>query len=69
MDVSSVVMTVVSVTVGLMLVVNLLIPQAQQAMTSLEAEHSDWAKLIAVVVVCSIISLVALSLYAYKMRD
>lgn len=70
MDVSTVVMTIVSVTVGLLLVTSLLIPQAEQAMSELTAQnHGDWAKLIGVVVICSIISLVALSLYAYKLKD
>lgn len=66
MDVSSVVMAVVSVTVGILLVGSLLIPQASQVMADLQESHSDWASLIGVVVVCSIIGLVAVALYTFK---
>lgn len=66
MDVSSVVMAVVSVTVGILLVGSLLIPQASQVMADLQDAHSDWASLIGVVVVCSIVGLVAVALYTFK---
>ncbi len=66
MDVSSVVMTVVAVTVGVLLIGNLLIPQVTTVMGKISADHSDWASLLGVVVVCSIIGLVAVSLYAFK---
>lgn len=69
MDVSSVVMTVVAVTIGVMLIGSLLIPQVTQVMAGLEEDHPDWASLLGVVVVCSIIGLVAIALYAFKSKN
>lgn len=66
MDVSSVVMTVVAVTIGVLLIGNLLIPQVSSVMADLEETHSDWAALFGVVVICSIVGLVAVALYAFK---
>lgn len=66
MDVSNVVMTIVSVTVGVLLIGSLLIPQAEQVIADLQADHPDWAGLLGVVVICSIISLVIVALYAFK---
>lgn len=66
MDVSSVVVSVVAVTVGVMLIGSLMIPQVTKVMADLEEEHSDWASLLGVVVVCSIIGLVAVALYTFK---
>lgn len=66
MDVSTVVMTVVAVTVGIMLIGSLLIPQAETVINKLQQNHSDWAALFGVVVICSIISLVVVALYAFK---
>lgn len=69
MDVSSVVMTIVSVTVGVLLIGSLLIPQAEQVIADLQTDHPDWASLLGVVVICSIISLVVVALYAFKMKS
>ncbi len=66
MDVSSVVLSVVAVTIGVMLVGTLLIPQVDKVTAALSADHSDWAALFGVVVVCSIVGLVAVALYAFK---
>ena len=66
MDVSNVVMTIVSVTVGVLLIGSLLIPQAEKVITDLQTDHPDWAGLLGVVVICSIISLVIVALYAFK---
>lgn len=66
MDVSSVVMSVVAVTIGVMLIGSLMIPQVTQVMDDLQETHSDWASLLGVVVVCSIIGLVAVALYTFK---
>lgn len=69
MDVSNVVMTVVAVTIGVMLIGSLMIPQVTQVMADLQTDHPDWASLLGVVVVCSIIGLVAVSLYAFKNKN
>lgn len=66
MDVSSVVVTVVAVTVGVMLIGSLLIPQVDKVVTNISSTHKDWADLLSVVVVCAIIGLVAVALYAFK---
>lgn len=66
MDVSSVVMSVVAVTIGVMLIGSLMIPQVTSVMDDLQEAHPDWASLLGVVVVCSIIGLVAVALYTFK---
>lgn len=69
MDVSSVVMTVVAVTIGVILIGNLMIPQVTNIMADLQETHSDWADLLGVVVICSIVGLVAVALYAFKSKS
>lgn len=69
MDVSSVVMTVISVTLGVILIGNLMIPQVTDVMKDIETDHSDWADLLGVVVICSIVGLVAVALYAFKSKN
>lgn len=66
MDVSSVVVSVVAVTVGVMLIGSLMIPQVTSVMADLQESHSDWASLLGVVVVCSIVGLIAVALYTFK---
>lgn len=68
MDVSSVVMSVVAVTIGVMLIGSLMIPQVTSVMDDLQETHSDWASLLGVVVVCSIVGLVAVALYTFKSK-
>lgn len=69
MDVSSVVMTVISVTLGVILIGNLMIPQVTDVMGDIEEDHGDWADLLGVVVICSIVGLVAVALYAFKSKN
>lgn len=69
MDVSTVVVTIVAVTIGVMLIGSLLIPQAETVINKLKTDHSDWAALFGVVVICSIISLVVVALYAFKSKS
>lgn len=68
MDVKTVVMTIVSVTIGVMLVGSLLVPTAADVMKELNEKYTDepWGTLIGVVVVCVIMSLIVVALYAYK---
>lgn len=63
------VMTVLAVTIGVILIGNLLIPQATSLMSDLSETHGDWADLIGVVVICSIVGLVAVALYAFKSKN
>ena len=62
-------MTIVSVTIGVILIGSLMIPQVTNVMSDLSESHSDWADLLGVVVICSIIGLIAVSLYAFKSKN
>ena len=66
MDVRSTVITIVSVTIGVILVGSLLIPQATSVIDKLnDEEHGDWASLVSLVVTLTIIGLVVAALYMY----
>lgn len=67
MEVRDVVTTIVAITIGVLLIGNLLVPQAQSVINTMnEQDQGGWASLVGVVVVISIISLVVVALYAYK---
>ena len=67
MDVRTVVMTIVAITVGVLLVGTLLVPQAQEVITSLtDSGQGTWANLIGIVVMISIIGLVLVAVYGFS---
>lgn len=67
MDVRTVVMTIVAITVGVLLVGTLLVPQAQEVIDSLtQSGQGTWANLIGVVVMVSIVGLVLVSVYGFS---
>lgn len=69
MDVRQVVMTIIAITVGVLLVGTLLVPQAQSVIDSLtKSGQGAWASLIGVVVMISIIGLVLVSVYGFSDR-
>lgn len=69
MDVRQVVMTIVAITVGVLLLGTLLIPNAQAVITDLtNAGEGTWASLMGVVVMISIIGLVLVSVYGFSDR-
>lgn len=69
MDVRQVVITIISITVGVLLVGTLLVPQAQSVIDSLtKSGQGTWASLIGVVVMISIIGLVLVSVYGFSDR-
>lgn len=69
MDVRQVVMTIIAITVGVLLVGTLLVPQAQSVIDSLtKSGQGTWASLIGVVVMISIIGLVLVSVYGFSDR-
>ncbi len=69
MDVRQVVMTIIAITVGVLLVGTLLIPQAQSVIEDLTNHgQGTWASLIGVVVMISIIGLVLVSVYGFSDR-
>lgn len=66
MDVRSTVITIVSVTIGVILVGSLLVPQASSVIEKLQNEdHGDWAGLVSLVVTITIIGIVVAALYMY----
>ena len=65
MDVRTTVLTIVSVTVGIILVGSLLIPQAASVIDSLTVEHPEWASLVSLTVTITIIGIVVAALYMY----
>ena len=69
MDVRQIVMTIISITIGILLVGTLLVPQAQSVIDSLtKSGQGTWASLIGVVVMISIIGLVLVSVYGFSDR-
>lgn len=70
MDVRTVVMTIVSVTIGVILVGSLLVPMASEVMDQLtEAGQSSWSALVGVVVTIVIISLIVVALYSVTSKN
>lgn len=69
MDVRNVVMTIVAITIGVILVGTLLVPEAQQVIDDLANDgQGTWARLLGVVVMVSIIGLVLVSVYGFSDR-
>lgn len=67
MEVQSVVTRIVAITVGVLLIGSLLVPQAQGVIDAMnEAGQSNWASLLGVVVIVSIVSLVVVALSAFR---
>lgn len=65
MDIRTTVMTVVSVTVGVILVGSLLVPECAQVISDLQTDHPEWAALVSLVVTITIIGLVVAAMYMY----
>ncbi len=66
MDVRGTVLTVISVTLGVIMVGSILIPQSQSVIDNLvENEQDDWAALISLVVTITIIGLIVAALCMY----
>jgi len=67
MDVRNVVMTIVAITIGVILVGTLLVPEAQNVISDLTTKgEGTWARLLGVVVMVSIIGLVLVSVYGFS---
>ena len=66
MDVRTTVMTVISVTLGVICVGSILVPQSVTVIDDLNDEgHGDWASLVSLVVTITIIGIVVAALYMY----
>jgi heme/copper-type cytochrome/quinol oxidase subunit 2 len=69
MEVRNVVMSIVSITVGILLVGSLLAPQAASVMEELtDLNQSGWASLVGVTVVLVIISLILIALLGFSSK-
>lgn len=69
MEVRNVVMSIVSITVGILLVGSLLAPQAASVMGQLtDLNQSGWASLVGVTVVLVIISLILIALLGFSSK-
>lgn len=76
MDVQTVIGTVIAIALGIMLTGNLLIPAVEDVLSSSyfvdsdgNALHSDWASMINIVVIASLIGLIAVALYSFKSKN
>lgn len=66
MDVRGTVVTIISVTIGIILVCTVLIPQSGNVLAGMsEADRAQWGGLIDVVVLLTILGLVVAALYMY----
>lgn len=68
MDVRNTVLTIVSITIGVILIGSLLIPQAAGVIDNLEEDYSEWASLVSLTVTITIIGLIVAALYMYTSK-
>lgn len=69
MEIRETVMSIVSITVGIILVGSLLAPQAQEVMTDLDdAGQDSWAAMVGVTVIMVIISLVMIAVLGFSAK-
>lgn len=63
------VMSIVAVTIGVVLIGSLLIPNVISTINNMPSGHDDWGNLLSIVVICSIVGLIAVALYAFKSKS
>lgn len=69
MEIRNVVMSIVSITVGIILVGSLLAPQAQEVMNSLtNIGEGGWAAMVGVTVIMVIISLILIAVLGFSSK-
>lgn len=68
MEIREVVMSIVSVTVGIILVGSLLAPQASEVMEDLEDIDAGWAAMVGITVVMVIISLILIAVLGFSSK-
>lgn len=66
MEVSTVVNTVLAVTIGIVLIGSLLYPQLTATIAKMQTDHADWAALLGLVMIATIIGLVVVALHALQ---
>ncbi len=70
MEVRETVMSIVSITVGIILVGSLLAPQAQEVMDGLEDDgQGSWAAMVGVTVIMVIISLILIAVLGFSSKS
>ncbi len=70
MEIRETVMSIVSITVGIILVGSLLAPQAQTVMDDLENDgQSSWAAMVGVTVIMVIISLILIAVLGFSSKQ
>lgn len=68
MDVRTVTLTIVSVTIGIILVGSLLIPQVSLVVDDLKVNHPEWASLVSLTATITIIGIVVAALYMFTSK-
>ena len=69
MEIRNVVMSIVSMTVGIILVGSLLAPQAQEVMAALtESGEGGWASMVGITVLMVIVSLILIAILGFSSK-
>ena len=68
MEIQNVVMSIIAVAIGLILIANLLIPIADEAITTMNGVNPTWGTLAGVVVLVSIVGLIVVSISGYMRK-
>ena len=68
MEIQNVVMSIIAVAIGLILIANLLIPIADEAITTMNGVNPTWGTLAGVVVLISIVGLIVVAINGYMRK-
>lgn len=68
MELQNVIMSILAVTIGLILIANLLVPIADASITYLNGVNTTWGTLAGVVVIVSIIGLIVVAINGYMRK-
>ena len=68
MEIQNVIMSIIAVAIGLILIANLLIPIADEAITTMNGVNPTWGTLAGVVVLISIVGLIVVAISGYMRK-
>jgi hypothetical protein len=68
MEIQNVIMSIIAVAIGLILIANLLIPIADEAISTMNGINPTWGTLAGVVVLVSIVGLIVVSIQGYMRK-
>lgn len=68
MEIQNVIMSIIAVAIGLILIANLLIPIADEAITTMNGVNPTWGTLAGVVVLISIVGLIVVAINGYMRK-